>query len=283
MNNQSIISDGREKDTYFVTPNDIINTLPTDKNYCLFLDIDGTLAPFQIHPEHSFIPNTTLEVIKKIIELNIPVIAVTGRDVETAGKLLQSIELPIAGLHGLDIYFDSDTYIRPDLSDINFQKLKEDIINSCEKYPDLLIEDKGHSIALHYRKNPELENNAIYIMQQIKYFYPQLKLNRGKFVVELLPKQADKGKAIQTILNHLNLPLTHPIFIGDDLTDETGFTFINQQFGTSIKVGSGETEAQYRLKDINSVSIFLFFFLEKIKKLYVKNSQEQNGEQICLN
>ncbi|WP_153887752.1 trehalose-phosphatase, partial [Acinetobacter baumannii] len=91
----------------------------------------------------------------------------------------------------------------------------------------------------------------IYIMQQIKYFYPQLKLNRGKFVVELLPKQADKGKAIQTILNHLNLPLTHPIFIGDDLTDETGFIFINQQFGTSIKVGSGETEAQYRLKDIN--------------------------------
>ncbi|EYD40608.1 trehalose-phosphatase family protein, partial [Acinetobacter baumannii 25878_2] len=129
MNNQSIISDGREKYTYFVTPNDIINTLPTDKNYCLFLDIDGTLAPFQIHPEHSFIPNTTLEVIKKIIELNIPVIAVTGRDVETASKLLQSIELPIAGLHGLDIYFDSDTYIRPDLSDINFQKLKEDIIN----------------------------------------------------------------------------------------------------------------------------------------------------------
>ena len=64
MNNQSIISDGREKDTYFVTPNDIINILPTDKNYCLFLDIDGTLAPFQIHPEHSFIPNTTLEVIK---------------------------------------------------------------------------------------------------------------------------------------------------------------------------------------------------------------------------
>lgn len=31
MNNQSIISDGREKYTYFVTPNDIINTLPTDK------------------------------------------------------------------------------------------------------------------------------------------------------------------------------------------------------------------------------------------------------------
>ncbi|WP_147502723.1 HAD hydrolase family protein, partial [Acinetobacter baumannii] len=88
MNNQIIISDGREKYTYFVTPNYIINTLHTYKNYCLFLDIDGTLAPFQIHHEHSFIPNTTLEFIKKIIELNIPVSAVTGRAVETASKLL---------------------------------------------------------------------------------------------------------------------------------------------------------------------------------------------------
>jgi len=283
MKSQSIISDGREKDTYFVTPNDIIDLLPSNKNYCLFLDIDGTLAPFQINPEQSFIPDTTLEIIKKIIELNIPVIAITGRDVKTASKLLQPIEMPIAGLHGLDIHLSSDHYIRPDLSHINFKKLKQDIINSCEKYPELLIEDKGYSIALHYRKKPELENNAIYIMQQINYFHPQLKLNRGKFVVELVPKQADKGQAIQTILDHLDLPLVHPIFIGDDLTDESGFICINQQFGTSIKVGSGKTEAQYRLKDINSVSNFLFFLLENIKNLYVKNSQNQNGEQICLN
>jgi len=178
MNSQSTISDRREKNTSFVTPNDIINTLPIDKNYCLFLDIDGTLAPFRVHPEHSFIPNTTLEVIKKIIELNIPVIAVTGRDVETASKLFQSIEIPIAGLHGLDIYFDSGNYIRPDLSSINFKKLKQDIIKNCDKYPELLIEDKGYSIALHYRKNPNLENNAINIMQQINLNYPHLKINR---------------------------------------------------------------------------------------------------------
>lgn len=64
MNGQSTISDGREKNTYFVTPDDIIKTLSLDRNYCLFLDIDGTLAPFQINPEQSFIPNTTLETIK---------------------------------------------------------------------------------------------------------------------------------------------------------------------------------------------------------------------------
>jgi len=283
MKSQNSLSDGRVKDTFFVTPSDIINTLPVDKDYCLFLDIDGTLSPFQINPEQSFIPNSTLEIIKEIIELNVPVIAVTGRDVVTAQKLLKPIEIPIAGLHGLDIHVNSSTTIRPDLTDINFKKLKQDIIQACKTYSELLIEDKGYSVALHYRENPELENNAIYIMQQIQYFYPQLKISKGKYVVELIPKQADKGQAIQTILNHFNSSLAHPIFIGDDLTDESGFIFINQQTGTSIKVGSGETEAKYRLKDINNVAIFLFLFQDRIKKLYVKNSQNQNGEQLCLN
>ncbi|WP_218660255.1 trehalose-phosphatase [Acinetobacter pittii] len=283
MNSQSTISDGREKNTSFVTPNDIINNLSLDKNYCLFLDIDGTLAPFQINPEHSFIPQTTLDVIKKITKLNIPVIAITGRDVDTASKLLHPIEVPIAGLHGLDIYFDSENYIRPDLSSINFKNLKQDIQKYCDKYPELLIEDKNYSIALHYRKNPNLENNAINIMQKINLNYPQLKINRGKFVVELIPNQADKGRAIETILNHLDLPAVLPIFIGDDLTDESGFVFINQQSGLTIKVGSGETQAKYRLKDIDNVANFLFLFKNKIKSLYVKNSQNQNGEKICLN
>lgn len=283
MNSQNTISDGREKNTSFVTPNDIINNLSSDKNYCLFLDIDGTLAPFQINPEHSFIPQTTLEVIKKITKLNIPVIAVTGRDVGTASKLLHPIEVPIAGLHGLDIYFDSGNYIRSDLSSINFKKLKQDILKNCDKHPELLIEDKGYSIALHYRKNPNLENNAINIMQQINLNYPHLKINRGKFVVELIPNQADKGRAIETILNHLNLPCVLPIFIGDDLTDESGFTYINQQAGLSIKVGPGETQAKYRLKDIDNVADFLLLFQNRIKSLYVKNSQNQNGEKLCLN
>ncbi len=247
------------------------------------MDIDGTLAPFQINPEHSFIPNTTLEIIKKITKLNIPVIAITGRDVDIASKLLHPIEVPIAGLHGLDIYFDSGNYIRPDLSSINFKNLKQDITKNCDKYPELLIEDKGYSIALHYRKNPNLENNAINIMQKINLNYPQLKINRGKFVVELIPNQADKGRAIETILNHLDLPAVLPIFIGDDLTDESGFTYINQQSGLSIKVGPGETQAKYRLKDIDNVSDFLLLFQNRIKSLYVKNSQNQNGEKLCLN
>ncbi|MCL8351702.1 trehalose-phosphatase, partial [Acinetobacter baumannii] len=35
--------------------------------------------------------------------------------------------------------------------------------------------------------------------------------------------------------------------------------------------------------DINSVSTHLSVFLDDIHKLYVTNSQDQNGEQICLN
>ncbi|NUG52429.1 trehalose-phosphatase, partial [Acinetobacter lactucae] len=68
-----------------------------------------------------------------------------------------------------------------------------------------------------------------------------------------------------------------------DLTDESGFVFINQQSGLTIKVGSGETQAKYRLKDIDNVANFLSLFQNRIKSLYVKNSQNQNGEKLCLN
>ncbi len=58
-----------------------------------------------------------------------------------------------------------------------------------------------------------------------------------------------------------------PIFIGDDLTDESGFTYINQQSGLSIKVGPGETQAKYRLKDIDNVADFSSFISKQNKKL----------------
>nr|MCG4642042.1 hypothetical protein [Bifidobacterium bifidum] len=55
-------------------------------------------------------------------------------------------------------------------------------------------------------------------------------------------------------------------FIGDDLTDEAGFSTIHQYDGISIKVGQGDTNAQFRLKDVGSVVEFLARFSQKLHK-----------------
>lgn len=56
--------------------------------YALYLDIDGTLAEFQLDPENSFIPSTTLANLQALRKLNLPVIIVTGRDLQAARRLV---------------------------------------------------------------------------------------------------------------------------------------------------------------------------------------------------
>jgi trehalose 6-phosphate phosphatase len=48
-----------------------------------------------------------------------------------------------------------------------------------------------------------------------------------------------------------------PVFIGDDLTDEAGFTVVNELGGVSIKVGTGPTEAMQRLASVEAVAVWL--------------------------
>lgn len=135
-------------DDTFLAPNcshplDLIDTLKfTTQTYCLFLDLDGTLAAFQNNPQHSFIPPATLQLLRHCIEQTTPVIAVTGRDLSTAEKLLASLPIPIAGLHGLDIKIDAEQLLHPDLSAINFDRLKQQISKACAPYPDLVVENE---------------------------------------------------------------------------------------------------------------------------------------------
>lgn len=271
----------------FILPQTIVQRLNSDQfvaqgSLCLFLDIDGTLSAFHPDPDQSFIPANTLRIIEKIISQHVPVIAVTGRSVQVAKKLFHPLNLPIAGLHGLEIELDAHTHISPDLSPIDFKQIRQDLDSACAAYPQLLLEDKTHSFALHYRQCPALAPVAQQIMQELQASHPLMKLNHGKCVNEILPSQADKGRAIHTFLQHLNHAYPLPIFIGDDLTDESGFKAVNDYGGLSIKVGSGMSQAQYRLQDINTVRDFLQQFEQFLERRTHLRVQAPHGEKACL-
>lgn len=258
-----------------------------DNKPCLFLDIDGTLSDFQLDPNDCYIPSKTLNIINKIISEKIPVVAVTGRDIDSARKLFESIDLPIAALHGLEIYLGKETELHTAKNFLEISHIYNMLTKACRIYPDLLIENKKSSIALHYRKAPELECIAKKIILESQLIFPDLKLIQGKFVYELVPTQANKGSAIKRVLAHYNQhDLYIPVFIGDDVTDEDGFYFVNQMtHGISIKVGQGLTHARYLLQDTKQVYEFLELFLKHIQNHdnNIKGNNNFGGEKICLN
>ncbi|OAL79162.1 trehalose phosphatase [Acinetobacter sp. SFB] len=253
------------------------------KQYCLFLDIDGTLSEFHVDPTKSFIPKTTLQTLQQLKDLNIHVIAITGRSVKVASQLFSPLQLPIAGTHGLEIQIDQQEELNTGINELNISLLQQHVQKACLPYPQLLIENKDYSVAIHYRQCPELAETTRKIAQDIQYLHPELKINEGKYVFELLPLEADKGQAIQKILQHYNFSNVLPIFIGDDKTDEAGFKVINDYNGVSIKVGEEETEASYRLKNVEDVANFLDLFSQFLKTHFSGQSQVSNGEKACLN
>ena len=48
-----------------------------------------------------------------------------------------------------------------------------------------------------------------------------------------------------------------PVFLGDDLTDEHGFSAVNALGGHSVKVGPGRSAARWRLPDVHAVRSWL--------------------------
>ncbi|MFN0298464.1 trehalose-phosphatase [Acinetobacter albensis] len=252
------------------------------KQFILFLDIDGTLSEFHSDPSQSFISHTTLKILEKLKNLNVQVIAITGRSVKIASQLFSPLDLPIAGTHGLEIKIDQKN-LSKEIESINYPLIRESLKQACIPYPKLLIENKDYSVALHYRQCPELEQTAYKIIKDVQLLHPELKINTGKYVFELLPHGADKGQAIHKILQHFNLPTAFSIFIGDDRTDESGFKVINEVSGMSIKVGAEETRASYRLKNVNAVEKFLDLFSKLLEKNSLSTSQILNGENKCLN
>lgn len=243
------------------------------KKYCLFFDIDGTISEFCIDPKKSYISQEILGIIQKYLDIEIPTFAITGRSVNTAYSLFHPLELPVAGTHGLEIYSNPQIIIKSYISPPEFSHLKKDLAAFCLSFPNLLIEYKTHSVALHYRNNPEFGGAAKSIMLELQKKYNFLTLSEGKYVWELVPIDANKGLAIQTLMKHYCLEQFCPIFIGDDITDESGFAVINQHQGISIKVGQGRTQAQFRLENVLAVTRFLALLFQSLK---LKNQNQFN-------
>ena len=122
-----------------------------------------------------------------------------------------------------------------------------------------MLEDKGATLALHYRKAPPLAAHVHKPMRETVEASgtKTYRLQPGKQLLELRPGNRDKGTAIRDFMSERPFKGRCPVFIGDDRTDEHGFAMINATGGWSVKVGPGRTCARYRLPDVAAVRTWL--------------------------
>ncbi|STJ54537.1 Trehalose-phosphatase [Escherichia coli] len=78
-------------------------------------------------------------------------------------------------------------------------------------------------------------------------------LQQGKCVVEIKPRGTSKGEAIAAFMQEAPFIGRTPVFLGDDLTDESGFAVVNRLGGMSVKIGTGATQASWRLAGVPDV------------------------------
>ncbi|MDO5769237.1 MAG: trehalose-phosphatase, partial [Psychrobacter sp.] len=276
------IVDSPVRSPTYIQPDSFGTYLSAQQRYGLFLDIDGTLAEFTLNPSDSFIPHATLMLLEQIQSEGVPIAVVTGRSLTEARQMLSPLQLPIAATHGLEIAVNGDTTSTTQVNNSELTAIKQAVVNSCQPYGELMIEDKPYSVALHFRQCPSLAKTTFTIMLNALNAYPNWALKQGEYVWEIVPKGVNKGSAILTILNALpTADKVCPIFIGDDVTDEAGFSVVqgneliadnltNKDLkkdatfieGMGIKVGLKPTCARFYVRDIQEVTILLKSFLD---------------------
>ena len=223
----------------------------------LFLDFDGTIAEIAPEPELAFAPEATKAVIAALQDrLGGALAVVSGRRIADLDVLLSPLRFPAAGLHGLERR-DAAGRLHPAPVPASVARLRDRLAGLIGARPGVRLEDKGASLALHYREAPEAGPDCDAAMREAVRDLADLHLVHGKMVIEAKPKGATKGTAIRSFMAEPPFRGRVPIFAGDDVTDEDGFAVAAELGGAGIKVGAGETRARHRVPSVAALAAWL--------------------------
>lgn len=228
-------------------------------NWAYFLDVDGTLIDIADTPDAVRVDAVLLELIARLHRASGGAVAlVSGRALSDLEHRLGALRLPLAGQHGLERRDAAGRLWIHAAPPAAKCAIEEALAPVLARHPGLLLEDKGLTLALHYRLAPHLAAYAHRLMVRlVAAAGAGLEVQRGKRVAEVKPSGIDKGTAVAEYLAESPFKGRRPVFIGDDLNDEHGFAEVNKLDGISIKVGKGRSCARHRLRDVAAVRRWL--------------------------
>lgn len=206
----------------------------------LLFDIDGTLIDLAPTPDSVVVPETLRTDLQTLLERTSGALAlVSGRSLENIAGLMMPLDLPAVGGHGAEMRLFADGGIHTVKVPPLDPHLKRKFLAIGELDPGVLVEDKGYSIALHYRLVPHLEATIHDTVTQIRaeLTAAPIEVLGGKFVVEIKHAGFSKATAVRELMKLAPFSGRHPIFLGDDITDETVFGIMPDLDGMAFSVG----------------------------------------------
>lgn len=229
-----------------------------DPAWAFFLDVDGTLLEFAATPMEVHIQPDVQALIRRFYQTAGGAVAlISGRRVADIDRLFGSNASPVAGQHGIERR-DATGRLHHHAPSNNLAAIRASVETLVASMPGILLEDKGASIALHYRRAPHLAPRLRRALRElVAAAGADIALQPGKMVLEVKPAGRDKGIAIREFMAEAPFRGRTPAFVGDDATDEYGFALVNELGGHSIKVGRGASIAGWRLRDVKAVRAWL--------------------------
>ena len=236
-------------------------TPPAVEDDCaLFLDFDGTLVDIAERPEQVRLLPAVRESIARISDrLQGAVALVSGRPLAQLDDLFAPLRLAGAGLHGHQIRSEANARAEmPDAPAEFLHALHQRAMQLAHAHPGVLIEDKGISLALHWRSAPAAaESVQAFALSELPRL-PGYRLQAGDHGIEFVPAGSDKGRALAQLMQRPPFQGRRPVFVGDDLTDEHGFAQAHQLGGWSVLVGNRKgSQARYWLANPSAVHAWL--------------------------
>ncbi len=210
------------------------------RRFAFLFDIDGTLLEIAATPSSVHVPSSLRRNLERLAILSDGATAlVSGRSLKDLDRLFGALQLTMVGGHGAEIRVwqngQADVKTAPPLS----TRLRARLAAIEAIDSRLLVEDKGYSMALHYRRAPEREaavRKAVAALEP-EIAAEDLEILNGKAVIEIKRPDSDKGTSVRALMAQPPFSQRRPIYVGDDITDEDAFAALPEFDGIGISVG----------------------------------------------
>ena len=203
----------------------------------LLLDVDGTLIDIAPTPDAVHVSAELRFSLARLLDATGgALVLVSGRPIADLDRLFAPLSPPAIGGHGAEMHLRGTTAIR--CAEALPADLRRKLTAAATAGSGILIEDKGYSLALHYRNAPRREDALrAHIAAAIAAFPNEaLEVLPGKAVFEVKRPGVNKGAAVRRLMTHAPFAGRKPVFVGDDVTDESVFALLPALGGIGFSV-----------------------------------------------